>query len=394
MKRLKMFLLISIFAFQAMGQSLLQLYQTGRLKLIPDENYAKGTDWNAVFPDYKLVSGGNAIGRYKSIAVAPDGSIFVGNYSSYTIQKFNSDGKLLKSFGKKGNADADFKQRPTLGGVVGGKYVFTHEHNGHIKLFTLNGEFVKNIVLDYMPLKAIALDSNKIAVVGHVPMGEKVRYVVTLIDSESGTTNIIRRFDDIFDRNVSLSVNKDGYLYSCSPMASSVSIIIRAIPNGNILVGETDSKRVEIYNSNGKLTNSFDLDFTNLTYPEDLKKEFTAQMEEMVDDGKFSKSEISPIYDKDFFPKHMPFFYNILVDPNGNLLVFMFTDEDVDHKFRVFAFDSKGKNLAEATLEIPNFSLSLNYRFEELAFHDGNIIGLLQSNDKESAARLVKLKYQ
>ncbi len=383
-----------IFALQASGQSLLDIYRTGNLKLTPDSEFAVGTDWEKVFPDYNLVSYGNPIGRYKSIAVAPDGSIFVGNYSSYTIQKFDAKGKLIKTFGKRGNADADFKQRPTLGGVVGGKYVFTHEHNGHIKLFTLNGDFVKNILLDYMPLKAIALESNKIAVVGHVPMGEKVRYVVTLIDPETGATKIIRRFDDIFDRNVSLSVNKNGYLYSYSPIVSRVNVIIRAIPDGNIIVGVTDSKRIEIYNSNGKLAKSFDLDLTNLLYPEDLRKEFTTQMERMVVDEKFSKSDISPIYEKDFFPKNMPLYYNIIVDPSGNLLVFKFTDEDVDHKFRVYAFDGKGTNLAEANFEIPNFALSLNYRFEELVFQKDYAIGLLQpSRSSTTPAQLVKLKY-
>jgi len=376
MKQINLFFLVIVFTIQANGQLLIDSYKTGNIILAQENDFSKGTNWNEVFPDYDLVIYGKNIGYYKSIAVAPDGSIFVGNYSSYSIQKFDTNGNMLFSFGKKGKAEGDFIERPTLGGVVSGKYVFTHEHNGHIKLFTLDGKFLKTISLDYMPLKAIALNSNKIAVIGHVSIGKSVRHVVTIIDPETGIKQIIKKFDDLW-KNGGLTITKNNCMYGFSPSFSKNEVIIRPLQNGNILIGVNTNKTLEIYTTEGKLVNSFDLDFTPLEYPIEYKKKFIVDVEKSVSEGKFTKEEIAPIYKDNFFQKYIPYYYNILVDSDGNILVFQFVDEDVDHKFRVYTIDSKGQNVAETILELQDYKLSLNYRFEEIAFYKGKVIGLI-----------------
>lgn len=378
------------FALQANGQPLLDIYKTGTVNLVPEGGFAQGQNWNEIFPDYSTIVHGNAIGSYKSIAVAPDGSTFVGNYSSYTIQKFDANGKLILTFGKKGKEEGDFKERPTLGGVVNGKYVFTHEHNGQIKLFTLDGNYAKTLKVDYMPLKVIAL-ANKIALVGHVPMEGKVRYVITIIDPETGSQSIIKKYDNIWEP--SLVVNKVSYVYSFTPSFTRSEIIIRALSNGNILVGINTQKSLEIYSPEGRLVNSFNLDFAPLAYPEDLKKEFTTSLEKRVAENKLTKEDISAVYKSDFFPKNTPFYYNILIDSDDNILVFRFTEEDVDHKFMVYTFDSKGQHTAESTLNIDGYNLSLSPRFNEVAFYKGKIIGLLtKKDDSKQAASLIRFE--
>lgn len=379
MKKIILFISILIISQLTYGQLLNDLYKTGRILLEQDKDFAKEMDWNKIFPDSKLVINEKHIGTYKSIAIAPDGSIFVGNYSSYSIHKFSPEGKFLFSFGKKGSADGNFIERPTLGGVVGGKYVFTHEHNGHIKLFSLDGTYIKTIILDYMPLKTLSLTSNKIAVIGHVPMGNNVRYVITIIDPETGNKQIIKKFDNI-EQDKSLTITKNNCMYGFSPSFSSNDIIIRPLHNGNILIGINTNKTIEIYTPDGKLFNSFDLDFTPLEYPIEYKKKFIEDVEKSVSQGKFTKEEIAPIYNENFFPKNMPYYYNILVDSDGNILVFRFVDEDVDHKFSVYSFNSNGNRIADTNLEIEGYKLGLHYRFEEIVFFKGKIIGLLNSS--------------
>ena len=389
MKRIGLLLIAFAFAFQASGQSLLEAYKTGKVTLEPDQSYAAGQNWQSIYPDYNTTDYHNPIGKYKSIAVAPDGSIFVGNYSTYTIQKFDVNGKLVNTFGRKGKDDGDFKERPTLGGVVGGKYVFTHEHNGNVKLFTLDGKYAKTIKLDYMPLKTIALTSSKIAIVGHVPMGGSVRYVITIIDPETGEQLIIRKMDNLWSQN-GLTIKKDKGMFSMSPAFSGNDIVVRALPDGNLLLGVNKQDKLEILSPTGELVKSFKLDFTPPAYPKEIKEEFISNVEKRVAAGQFTKEEVAPIYKDDFFPKNTPFFYNMLVDSDGNLLVFRFVDEDVDHKFRVYSFDSNGKNIAEATLEVPNYKLSLNNRFEDIVFFKGKVIGLLQPKGENTTSRLVR----
>jgi len=382
MKKIILFISILFINLFSYGQLLNDLYKTGKIILEQDKDFAKEMDWNKIFPDLKAEFNEKHVETDKSIAIAPDGSIFVTNYNTYNIHKFSSDGKFLFSFGKKGSAEGNFINRPTLGGVVGGKYVFTHEYNGHIKLFSLDGTYIKTIILDYMPLKALALTSNKIAVIGHVPMENNVRNVVTLIDPETGNKQIIKRFDDIWQNNTLLTISKNKYLYSFSPSFTSVDIIVRTLPNGNFIIGINNRKTIEEYSPDGKLVNSFDLDFSPLPYPSELKEEFIKTQEQKVTEGKFSKEDIAPIYNENFFPKNMPYYYNILVDSDGNILVFRFVDEDVDHKFSVYSLNSNGNRIADTNLEIEGYKLGLHYRFEEIVFFKGKIIGLLNSSIK------------
>ncbi|BDX38092.1 hypothetical protein CYCD_14470 [Tenuifilaceae bacterium CYCD] len=379
------------FAYTLNGQSLLDVYKSGKVSLEPESNFAVGANWEKIFPDYSEVSYGNSIGYYKSIAVASDGSVFVGNYSSYTIQKFSPKGDLVLTFGKKGKGVGEFSERPTLGGVIGNKYVFTHELNGHIKIFSTDGNYIKTIKVDYLPLKTIAC-GNKIALIGHVSIREKVRYVITLIDPETDEQKIIKKYDDISVSSM-VVVNKNNYMISFSPMFTKAELMIRSLPNGNLIVGINTRKLLEEYSVGGKLVKSFNLDFEAPAYPEDLKKEFMSGIEKRIEENKFTKEDVSEVYEPTFFPKNTLYYYNFLVDSDGNLLVFRFIDEDVDHKFRVYSFDSNGKSLAETTLDVSGFKLSLNYRFEDLCFFNGFAYGLLHpKSDKMQPLQLVKFK--
>ncbi|MDD2197259.1 MAG: hypothetical protein PHE03_02785 [Bacteroidales bacterium] len=392
MKTLTVLMVIIGFAFQSNGQPLLDIYKTGTLKLVQEEEYAKGVIWNEVFPDFQEQSLGKPIGSQKSIAVAPDGSVFVGNYSSYSISKFDPNGKHVLTFGQKGSSDQDFKVRPVLGGVVAGKYVFTYENNGQIKLFTLNGKYVKTIAVDYMPLKVIPL-VNDIAVLGHVPLANRrVRDVVTIINPETETMNIIRKYDDVW-KSGALALNKKSYIISYAPTFTSVNIQLRALPNGNLLVGITNSNQIEIYSPNGELKGSIHLNYSPLPYPEDMKKEFFKRIELMVEKGKHTKDEVAPIYTEDFFPVNMPYYYNFLVDSEGNILVFKFTDEDVDHKFNVYTYDGTGKFIGEVVLETAGYNMAFQYRRDNVVFYKDMFIGVFNlQNDYSVPPKLLRFQ--
>lgn len=391
MKKLTVFLMTMAFLYAAKGQSLLDIYKSGKVSLEPESGFAVGANWEKIFPDYSEVSYGNSVGYYKSIAVASDGSVFVGNYSSYTIQKFNAKGELVLTFGKKGKGVGEFSERPTLGGVIGNKYVFTHELNGHIKIFSTDGNYIKTIKVDYMPLKTIAC-GNKIALIGHVPVKTGVRNVIAIIDPETEEQKTIKKYDNI-SKGSMVVVNKDNYMYSSSPLFTKTELIIRALPNGNLIVGINTLNIIETYSVEGKLLKSFNLDYNPPAYPEESKKEFIARIEKSVAENKFTKEDVSEVYEPNFFPKNTPYYYNFLVDSDGNLLVFRFIDEDVDHKFRVYSFDSNGKSLAEASLDVTGYKLSLNYRFDDLCFFNGFAYGLLHpKTNKMEPLQLVKFK--
>ena len=160
-----------------------------------------GTDWKDVFSIPTVQDDGSAVEPRKSLAVADDGTAFVCNHDSYTIQKFDPSGRLVKTFGEQGPGDGQFRNRPTVHGVLDNRYIFTSEHNGRLTFFDLNGQFVKVLELDYMPQQCLPLRDGKIAVVGFVAWSEgRQRHIVAIEDINDGEENIVCSENDSFQR--------------------------------------------------------------------------------------------------------------------------------------------------------------------------------------------------
>ena len=176
-------------------------------------------------------------------------------------------------------------------------------------------------------------------------------------------------------------------------MFTSTDIQIRALPNGNLLVGITNSNKIDIYSPKGELKGSVELNYSPLPYPEDLKKEFIKRIELIVEKGKLEKEKVASIYGKEFFPANMPYYYNFIVDPEGNILVFKFTDEDIDHKFNVYTYDGSGKFIGEVTLESKDYSMALDHKTENVVFYKDKVIGILNSQkDYSVPPKLVRFQ--
>jgi hypothetical protein len=93
-----------------------------------------------------------------------------------------------------------------------------------------------------------------------------------------------------------------------------------------------------------------------------------------------------------YFP-HLPYFSNIIVDDEGNLLVFEFTsrDEKQSNIFNVIAYDNTGKKLARTSFICDDFDLS----FSESTFviSKGYVYAVAKlKNFKGMPLRLVKFK--
>ena len=102
-------LLFSLMGTQ--GQTLSEFYKNETVKLEKVNEYASMTDWNALFSDYDNEWWGSEVGEMKSIAIAPDGSVFMSHQTNYEIWKFDRQGKFIKAFGSKGNGKGEFVMR-------------------------------------------------------------------------------------------------------------------------------------------------------------------------------------------------------------------------------------------------------------------------------------------
>ena len=114
--------------------------------LVADTHYHRVLRYS---PDGELLSQfgaeGSGPGQFlypTSIAIGPDGSLYVAEYGGDDrIQVFKPDGTLLRAWGSYGTANGQF-QRPQGLALAGDRLYVADAANHRIQVFTLEGQFV------------------------------------------------------------------------------------------------------------------------------------------------------------------------------------------------------------------------------------------------------------
>jgi hypothetical protein len=119
-----------------MGEEVVKLSPDGKVLMILGKEGVAGT-------------GPDAFDRPTSVAVAPNGDIFVSDghapnkYGTARVVKFSKDGRFIKSWGQKGSALGEFDEPHDIfvGGSRGWVYV-ADRRNNRIQVFDQNGKFI------------------------------------------------------------------------------------------------------------------------------------------------------------------------------------------------------------------------------------------------------------
>jgi DNA-binding beta-propeller fold protein YncE len=119
-----------------MGQEVLKLSPEGKVLMVLGKEGVAGT-------------GPDAFDRPTSVAVAPNGDIFVSDghapnkYGTARVVKFSKDGHFIKAWGRKGTAPGEFDEPHDIfvGGSRGWVYVADRKNN-RVQVFDQNGSFI------------------------------------------------------------------------------------------------------------------------------------------------------------------------------------------------------------------------------------------------------------
>ena len=422
MKTLLFSLVVAACVMSVSSQGLSDLYKKGTIRLIPDEEYAAGTNWDEVFRTYYDTLYGRPMGNRKSLRIMPDGSVVVNHAYRNYYTKFSPGGEFEKEFGIINSSGRQFEKINSIEGIINNNKFFTGLDNmGNMICFDFNGNYVKTLKLDYMARQMITLPNNKIAVVGWVIWQTKFREFVAIVDYETNDQKII--WDHFTERSCKPDqrtlfnyryVFKERGSFSCTTMPFSRMTgmssppqiacledrLVIAIPaTGEILVYDLEGnlkstekiewgrnyisveEQREIQQNAIKRYKSFkEPRFASWVSPEENK----IALESIIMQMEADLNRISE-------PLPVPAFSTLIKDSDGNILFFEYPEEENANKFNVWIYGKTGKFVGQSSFVCDDYNLEINP--SKMVFHNGYIYSIqLLKEAKGVPLRLVKFQ--
>jgi hypothetical protein len=373
-------------------------------------------------------------GKNIKIIVAPDGSVFMSHKNRYEIWKFGPDGNFVKKFGTKGGKASQFPYLPSIEPVVDGKYIFTTDANARLKFFDLDGNYFKSITLKYMTRSFQPTSDGEILLEGNV-MWKKTdskyisydwRHIIVSLNLYTGAERIIYSVFENADHKILNTTNPDSMLFilpadipaNKTYLPNYINFkrpVFTMLKDGQFILSNRENGAVRVFDKAGKEISSFKLDITPIKITEKdvlenyemLRQSLIRAIEKinasttisynrkqvMINQNEKTLGTLDRYKDIGNYFAHLPYFSNIILDDEGNFLVFEFTakDEIKSNIFNVIAYDKSGKRLARTSFICDDYDLS----FSESTFviSKGYVYAIAKlKNSNSMPLRLVKFR--
>jgi len=365
-------------------------YNAGTIQLIPDETFLPNADWDALFYDWKSANDENGTGYHRDFAIAPNGNVIISNRSNYSVYILDKTGKKIKTFGKKGGKPGEFLYRQDFHGILDGKHLVFSDHQGRINIFDLNGNFVKMITIDFMPLHIYPTNNGEIIIKGHVPMGTASKKVLASLDYDTEKYKVFYYFVKEYkqpDRIVFPA--KTGGMASMGAGHAS-RWVTDVTQSGKIISAKSNKKDVKVFTpgSGSYLESDFDISITPVPIAEEDKEAYYENFKNMLKEGGIDTIYAEKIKNDDFFPENMPYYYNILTDETSNCMFFIYNNDDKDHLFQ--AYSTTGEFLGQSEFVSDGYDVLL--QTNPVIIRDGYLYATALRENAGTPIRIVKFR--
>jgi len=370
--------------------SLTDVYKKGIIKLTPDNEFGKNTDWESIF-----------FYSASSLLVASDDNIFIAYGKTSNIFKFNSKGEKVGVYSRFGRGPSD-TDGPYFSSTLDDKYLVVGEYaeNHRISIFDFAGKFINVIRTKTESSNVLGLKNGNICYssLDFIPATQNNKKIASIkihIINMYSKSEIQFPFGEYEMRVIKLEGG--GILI---PGNFISDIIMRKTKNGNLLLSIFNSPDISIYSPEGKLINRFQLNYK--PYPvtqkfiDRLKEEIINSPMHGLKDPEFAKKIRKAREKADysfFFNKYLPYYKDIIVDSDGNFLVFKWTDSFDTSKEVFQVYSPEGKYICETTLEKGMFNLEIDCHVALIQFTSTGIYAFVSyEGDEDTAYKIIKVK--
>lgn len=312
-------------------KSLLEIYKSGTVRFIPILTIDESS-----MPEDAFFENVN------DIKCDSDGHIYACDFKANNIKKFDSSGKYLKTIGKKGQGPGEFNI-PFKIAVTNDRLIVWDMRNIRLCALTLDGEFIKSV--------SISIGEGRPQEMKSRPNGDIVIELEKIYYSDFNRPQdcLLEIYSPNLERKKTAytqqvwrnkyEITESGLRNYVQPFCPLVSWDIS--PGGDIVIGYPKEYEIEIHDSiKGKISS-----FTHLHEPvkvTDKDKEMFFAGGRFTGGGVLKKVPPDDSAKYREWPKFKPAFRQILVDSEGNILVWPFREKR-EEEWRFFhVFDALG----------------------------------------------------
>ena len=371
------------------------------IKLVPDETYGVGNDWNKIFDTYYDTLDGRPNGLRKQLVVFDDGKAIVSHATRNKYSLFDSNGKFLKDitlyFADKGKKPRNLQP---VEGKLGNLYFTKANNTGDVYLFDDKGLIVKELKIKYQALEMLALDDYHIAIYGGTSWTNKYRHLVSLLDTKTGKEKIL--CDAFEDMNTDLK-SKGYFIYTESKRNDMKGRWQIAKVNGKLIVSNPIDGLVRTYDFNGNRISEKLLDWEpqSLSVEEQIAlqnariKDLKDELPQVTDEREITLyNDLISCYENGIQrikePINMGWFTIAIKGHDGNILFFGDAEVAGKNTFHVYSV-SKGQSISEGSFQCDDYDLALTKK--RFVCHGGYYYGVqVLKNCKGVPLRLVRFR--
>ncbi len=376
-----------LFSFASIGSQIevKDIYKTGVITLKNKPGFGEETDWDTLF--YNAVI---------DITVAPDGSIFAASSRQHTIFKFDSNGKLIKSFGQKGQGPGDFNGPCDLS-VLDGIYLVVGESplSHRISLFDLEGHFVKVLKTTKSVFNPIALRDGKIAYVSlsHVddsrdPLAQI--QIVYIKDISSQEEIKVSSYKTVFPRTIPL---KSGTSFSFGEETGAWTYL-SLTKDRNLIVGISNQPVLTVYSPDGEKLYEITLRGKALPLTRSVIQRFKESMLNKHRRNSSLMQELEKADLKLLFDEYLPLYRALLTDEAGHILVFRRDGYFFEYPNTFEVYTSEGDFICETEIKTRDYKLLISRYSKHMCFTDDGLIALVEPlNSPQFRLEIIKVAY-
>ncbi len=370
-----LFCVIALFIYAAPKEEkfLGEMYKSGSIRFVPEL-----TIDDTSMPEDTFFEG------VLSIVSDNDGNIYICDYKANNIKKFNASGKHLKTIGRKGQGPGEFNM-PFEISVTNDKLIVWDMGNRRLCAFTADGEFIKSVQIfrgEGRPQKMRPLPNGNIVIeLEKIYFGEQDKPQDCLIEIYSPDLEKIKTlYTQQVWRNKFMRIES---MFTNIIQPFSPLVCWDVSPEGKIIIGYPEEYEIELFDSEGGKISTFSHSYEPVKVTEEDKKSFFSGIT-YSSEGTTTQTVPEPIVKNTEFPKLKPAFKQILVDSEGNILVWPYR-KNREEEWRYFDAFSPDCNFIGSVQIMGDASFPVGAIIQNGSFW-------LQKADEEGLIEVVKYR--